>query len=823
MTDLILKLLGARVEAAGDLASVRLAFQGGVGAGWVVLLALALAGLGVWTYRQWPPSTTPARRWLLTGLRVAFLLLLTLLLLRPVLAFTVEGSVRRTLLFLVDGSASMQIKDPRVNADDVKRAALVKGLSDPTKGLAQQPQAGRLREVEAIARLDLLKAGLKNEKLDLLPRLDYEFDLVPFSFGTDLNALPRGKSEVVEGETETKKTRRKAKVAQFEWVDKLDANSATTPIGDALRKAVELKRGQPLAGVVLVTDGGQNSGPSPREVAAQLKQEGVPLYIWGVGITSPRDIIVANLFAPEVSFVKDEVLANVRVRSQGLAGEKAKVVLKLGETKVDEREITFGPDGEQVVAMRFTPDKIGDFELEASIEARPDETVKDNNSRVQHLRVIDTKIRVLLVEQSPRWDFRYLQAMFMRDRRLELKCVLFEGAPSIARDVNTPYLERFPINREELFNYDLIVFGDVDPRQLTAEQQRNMGEFVSRFGGSFLMVAGKRFSPNAWRTTPIEQILPVEFDALNTAAVTGEGNADKPVRLTLTAQGRSSTMLRLADKDEESVVLWKTLPPVYWVAKVARAKPGAEVLVIDPDPLKASRFGPMPVVAVQQYGLGQSLFVGTDNTWRWRKNTGDEIYTTFWGQIAQRLALPRLTGGSRRTQLTLDRQNFVSGDRVAIYARLYRAGFEPVNDAVVKGSYSVRTGDGGGATEVSLRPVADQPGVYRGEFIAPAAGNYKFGIESDPDTRVDFNVTAPQFELGDTAMNEPLLRELATISGGEFFREETLFQLPDKILAKTERVRSPLEVELWASPLYFLLLLGVVTTEWVLRKLSHLK
>ena len=823
MTDLLLKLLGARVEAAGDLASVRLAFQGGVGAGWVVLLALVLAGLGVWTYRQWPPATTPARRWLLTGLRVSFLVLLTFLLLRPVLAFTVEGSVRRTLLLLVDSSASMQIKDPRVTPDDIKRAALVKGLSDPTKGLTQQPQAGRLREVEAIARLDLLKAALRNEKLDLLPRLDFDFDLVPFSFGTDVNALPRSKNDVSEPDAEGKKARRKAKVTSFDWVDKLDANSATTPIGDALRKAVELKRGQPLAGVVLITDGGQNSGPSPREIAAQLKQDGVPLYIYGVGITSPRDIIVANLFAPEVSFVKDEVLANVRVRSQGLAGEKAKVVLKLGDTKVDEREITFGPDGEQVVSLRFTPDKTGDFELEASVEARPDETVKDNNSRVQHLRVIDAKIRVLLVEQSPRWDFRYLQAMFMRDRRVDLKCVLFEGAPAIAREANSPYLERFPVNKEELFNFDLIVFGDVDPKQLTPEQQRNLNEFVSRFGGSFLMVAGKRFSPNAWRNTPIEQILPVEFDAVNTAAETTEGTADKPVRLTLTAQGRSSTMLRFGDKEEDSAALWKLLPPVYWVAKVSRAKPGAEVLVVDPDPLKASRFGPMPVVAVQQYGLGQSLFVGTDNTWRWRKNTGDEIYTTFWGQIAQRLALPHMTGGSRRTQLTLDRQNFVSGDRVAVYARLYRAGFEPVNDPVVKGTYTIRTGDGGGPTEISLRPVTDQPGVYRGEFIAPAAGNYKFGVESDADTRVDFNVTTPRFELGDTAMNEPLLREMASISGGAFFREETLFQLPDSIRAKTERVRSPMEVELWASPLYFLLLLGVVTTEWVLRKLSHLK
>ncbi|MFA6546117.1 MAG: hypothetical protein WCS99_16985, partial [Limisphaerales bacterium] len=522
------------------------------------------------------------------------------------------------------------------------------------------------------------------------------------------------------------------------------------------------------------------------------------------------------------SFVRDEVMANVRVRSQGLAGEKAKVVLKLDDTKVDEREITFGPDGEQVVAMHFTPETTGDFELEASVEARADETVKDNNARAQHLRVIDTKIRVLLVEQSPRWDFRYLQAMFMRDRRVELKCVLFEGAPSIAREGNSPYLERFPINKEELFNYDLIVFGDVDPRQLTSEQQRNMNEFVARYGGSFLMIAGKRFSPNAWRNTPVEQILPVEFDALNTATVTGDGNADKPMRLALTSQGRTSTMLRLADKEEESAALWKAMPPIYWDARVSRAKPGAEVLLVDADPLKASRFGPMPVLAVQQYGLGQSLYVGTDNTWRWRKNTGDEIYTTFWGQIAQRLALPHLTGGSRRTQLTLDRQNFVSGDRVTIYARLYRAGFEPVQDLVVKGAYLLRTGSGS-PTEISLRPVTDQPGVYRGEFIAPGAGSYKFGIESDPDTRVDLNVTAPRFELGDTAMNEPLLREMAGISGGEFFREETLFQLPDKIRAKTERVRSSLEVELWASPLYFLLLLGVVTTEWVLRKLSHLK
>ena len=114
-------------------------------------------------------------------------------------------------------------------------------------------------------------------------------------------------------------------------------------------------------------------------------------------------------------------------------------------------------------------------------------------------------------------------------------------------------------------------------------------------------------------------------------------------------------MLRLSDNDAENAALWSKLPPLYWVARVSRPKPAAEVLLVDPDPAKESRFGPMPVISVQQYGLGQVLYVGTDNTWRWRKNVGDVYYTALWGQIAQRVSLQRLLGISKRTQLTSDR------------------------------------------------------------------------------------------------------------------------------------------------------------------------
>jgi len=822
MTELFLKLLGVPASDTMHIAGASLAFRGGLSTGWFVFLVIVAAGLVYWMYRASPVTLPNWRRNMLTVLRAVFLALLLALLLRPVLAFTVEGSIRRVLVLLLDGSASMQIKDPRLDSNDQKRAAIARDILDPAKGLDQSLDRSRARDFEQVSRLDLIKAVFKNERLDLLPRLDKEFDLTAFSFGHGVAELSARKVESETNSTAAQDKARKITVESFDWVDRLEAVAPSTAIGDAIREVLNRKRGQPVAGVVLVTDGVNNSGSQPREVAALARQENMPLYLYGVGITSPRDIIIQNLFAPDVTFVKDEATVTVRVRGQGLNGETAELQLKLGDQTVATKTVTFSGDGEQVVPLKFTPQSLGEFDLTASIEARPDEAVKDNNARAQRLKVIDAKIKVLLVDQSPRWEFKYLQMMLLRDRRVDLKCFLVEGDKAISRTPDTPYLSEFPTRRDELFKYDLVILGDVDPKVLTAQNQENLNKLVSDFGGALVVLAGKRFMPGSYRRGVLDKMLPVEFDP-PTLESNQDPVADKPIRLQLTAAGRASPMLRLSDNEAENVKLWAQLPPIYWVAKVSRPKPAAEVLLVDPDAAKESRFGKMPVIAVQQYGLGQVMFVGTDNLWRWRKNAGDFYYTAIWGQIAQRVSIQRLLGVSKRTQLNTDRQNYMTGDRVTVYARLYSGvGFDPVQEPSVNGFFGMRSGTGP-RPEVILRPIPEQPGMYRGEFIAPVAGAYNFWVESDPQTLLDFNVTEPKFEFGETAMNEALLKDLAATTGGQFFREEDLYKLPGQISAKTERVQSPLEVELWASPLYFLLMLGVVTMEWILRKLSHLK
>jgi hypothetical protein len=809
MTEFLLKLLGTRVDDALSISKTSLAFRGGVALPWIVFAALLLGALTWWSYAATLQMISRPRKYLLTALRLLFFAMVLGLLMRPILALTVEGSIRRSLVLLVDDTSSMQIKDPRLDSADQKRAAIARNLVDPTKGFTQNFDRNRIREVEQIARIDVVRGALKNPKLNLLPKLERDFDLDPFTFGQGVAQLPQA----------TARSNETRKIEDFTWIDKLSPASPQTPIGDSLREVINRKRGQPLAGVVLITDGANNSGSQPREAAALLRAEGVPLYVYGVGITSPRDIIVGNIFAPDVTFVRDEVPVTVRVRSQGLSGQTARLKLQLSGSTVAEREILFGGDGEQVVPLSFTPQMQGEFELTAAIEPRDDETVKENNSVSQQMKVVDSKIKILLADQSPRWEFRYLQAMLMRDRRVDLKCFLVESDPAIARGTNTPYIDQFPARHEDIGRYDLVIFGDIDPRRLSPGHLETISYFVSELGGSFVLLAGKKFAPHAYRRTMLDQMLPVEFDAMPVTA--SDPVADKPIRLELTSAGRANVMMRLSDREEESVAIWKQLPPIYWDARVSRAKPAAEVLLVDPDPGKESRFGKMPVIAMQQYGQGQVLYVGTDNTWRWRKNAGDVFYTTLWGQVAQRMAMLHVLGGSKRTRLTTDRKSYITGERVLVFGRLTGETHEPLTDSSVKGVFGLRTG--GKQTEVILRAAPDHPGLYRGEFVAPLPGQYQFFIEQDLNTPLDFTVTEPKFEFGETAMNEAMLRDIAALTGGAFFREEDLYKLPDMISARTERVKSPLEVELWSSPLYFALMLLVLSGEWVLRKMSQLK
>jgi hypothetical protein len=833
----MLKLFGVPVSDSVQVSDISIAFHG-LNPGTALLIALVIIGATVWVYLRTTPRLSLAQKSLLVFLRSLLLVMILLMLMRPVLLLTVEGTIRRSLLLLIDSSASMQIKDLRQDPDDLKRGAIAKGLLDPKAGL-KQGLPGDTSSFSQMSRSDVLKSMLTNNRLQLLATLGQTYDLVPYTFGQTLQALSSGAASGTPPPTG-------AATKDTSFLDTVTFDKPYTAIGDAVRSLLDLKRGQPLAGILLITDGGNNYGSQPVDAAALAQQDKVPLYIYAVGISSPHDIIVSQVFAPEVVFAREEAHASVTVRSQAMKGRTATLKLKLGDEVVDTQEITFGEDGEQVVQMKFLPTQKGEFELEASIDPLPDEAVKDNNKASQRVRVIDGKVQVLYIEQKPRWEFRYLQAMLVRDRRIEPKFYLVEGDPELSREENSPYLAELPTSKDEWMKYDVVLIGDVDSRLLNTEQMQSISDLVSTFGGGLIFLAGKNFMPDSYRRTPLESLFPIEFEGQTSISGTA---STRQVTLDLTPAGQNSPTMRLADKDDENLAIWKNLPGIYWDARVTKAKPAAEVLLDDPSPEKATRSGPMPVLALQSYGTGQTLFVGTDETWRWRRNIGEKYYTRFWGQVFLRLGLPRLLGASRLTQLTTERKHYVSGERVTIAGRLYRSGFQPVIDPTVKGTVTIKPDQPGSAAatdlkkDVSLQANAAKPGYYEGEIVVTTPGIYTFSTEIDPSSALDFQVTEPRFEFGETALNLPLLQKMADTSGGALYREEDLYKMlepagapqpagvpatgadkiPSGLGGSTIKVPSPEEVELAFSPLYFALMILVATAEWILRKSWRLK
>ena len=330
----------------------------GLSWGWAFLLLLVLGGVIWWTYRWGAPGLSRGRRRLLVGLRVALVAVFLFLLVKPVLLLTLNDPVREKLIVLVDASQSMEIKDQRVANEDLDRAAIAADLLAPDAGIKAAPPGG-IDPWRTVSRADLLRALAGNDRLRLWPRLQEKADVEFYRFGREaksLGAMGASAGEPVSvGEAKS-------------FFDNLKFTDEVTAIGDSLRQILDENRGQPVAGVLVVTDGANNTGTPPAEIADVAKQDGIPLFLYGVGIVGPKDIAVREIVGPRGAFVKERAEFTVKVRAPGYTGRVVKVQLKADGKKVDEQEVKLNGDGETEYRRGYEPQQKGEVKIEASID-----------------------------------------------------------------------------------------------------------------------------------------------------------------------------------------------------------------------------------------------------------------------------------------------------------------------------------------------------------------------------------------------------------------------------------------------------------------------
>lgn len=792
---------GAPVPAGG--AAATLGHEGiawSTAAGLFVLLAVIV----VFSYLRFARQCSRFSRIVLATLRLFLIAILLLLLVRPVLIIAKQETTRMPLLVLLDTSRSMTIADRRDSADDRARAALAAGTIDPKGGLGQELPPTPLQP----SRAELLISLAANPRLALWPRLQANADLLFHGFGPKMTGLGPLEPTAGSGPLTT------AQSEQFFRTVAYDGEGSA--LGDALHNLLASARG-PVAGVLVISDGASNAGASPLDAAREALADDVPFFVYGVGVNAPPDIIVTELVAPVAVAVKERVNVVVRYRSQGLVGTASTLRLTAGEKVLTEERVDFRTDGEQEWRFSYIPETVGTLELTASILPLPQESVRTNNARSAGLRVHDERINVLLVQREPNWDFQYLLAFLQRDRRVNVKCFLLQGDPSLAALPNSPFLSALPSDRAGLLGHDVIILGDVAPSDLGNARLSLLHEWVNRIGGGLVLLSGPNLNANAYRGTPLEPLWPV-----TPGGIVPSGSDTARFPLALTSIGAASPLLRLTNDLSANSATWAAFPGVRWITPSGPARPAAQVLLTGP----AVRAGdPLPTaLAVQHYGAGQCLYVGFGETHLWRARHGEQFYAQIWLQILNGLSARRDSGASPFNQLKIERTEYFPGERVRLTARALSADFTPVTAPEL--TANVRPGSSGknaAPTPLRLAPVPGRPGEFSGEMPAPAEGSYTASLASDPAAEVPFKVKTSAIEMGDISLHERALRAMATAGGGRFLREEDLAQLPDWIASKNTPLITHQKVPLTLAPTLLALMILAACAEWLWRRKIDLK
>ena len=288
------------------------------------------------------------------------------------------------------------------------------------------------------------------------------------------------------------------------------------------------------------------------------------------------------------------------------------------------------------------------------------------------VRVADRKVKMLYVESNPRWEFKFMQRAFLRDRRVDPTFLLINGDRK-AMESGPPFVANFPDTRKDLFAYDLLVIGDVDANYFTAEQRNWIKDFVTE-GGGLVVIAGRLHAPATWLGTPLADVLPVEVPSVKFPLDDARRPAEyKP---SLSDLGRRSPILSLTDDPTEQQSTWQELPGFFWHYPVTKLRPAA-VSLMDHPREKIADDKPMPLLAMHYYGKGLVLFSAVEETWRWRFNEADKYFARYWGQVVYAIGLPH-TLGSKSGQLAIAGGEAVLGKPGQVYARLFTPEYRPL-------------------------------------------------------------------------------------------------------------------------------------------------
>jgi hypothetical protein len=788
---------------------------------WVILGVTALLTVALLFYLRLQDRGGTATRWMLGISRGLVLVLVFLTLAEPVIRTTYTRTHRPYLYFIFDGTDSMAIED-RLPEEDRKRISLATGTS-PT---------------ETRSRMGYLQSFVGKEEENLLVELQKKLNVEAFVFDGTTTAQVRKLELNPDGDPEI----RPQHVAK-----QLSTDGQVTAMGAVFNHVNQQLGTGRLAGVVVFSDFANNSGVPPLGTSgsgqlAPASRLGVPVYTVGIGATESMDLAVDVQTDPKMKKA-ERTTVMVKLRQTGMKSEQVTVRVtarRLGgladglneQIRVGEKTVTLNAATEPV-EFSFTPKDSGRFEFIAEVDPVDGEIVKENNRAVREVNIIDDYLRLMYVAYEPTWEWRFIKEVFHRDKLVGMQGfrTYLSSSDARVRENNVLFLPTLAPKRSDFFANDVIFLGDM-PRQGSGGQASGFSdrfcemvkEYVGQFGGGLVVIAGPRFGLKEMAGTPLADMLPVIIDPEATI------RDDDEFALRLTPFASNYPFMNLGENDVENRKAWENLNRLQWYYPVAQTHALAEVLA--EHPVHTCRDGktPQPLIAIRRYGKGEVVYVAMNEMWRLRRKYGEKHYRQFWSQLIYRLGMSHALGSEKRFVVRPDRQHYRVEDTVTLSVEAYDENFEPLTEQALgrqtlEGELIIEGADGQSKQIRTISVPLLRDGVFEARIPAYSEGEYRLRVK-DPVSgefrEVRFDVANVSAERRSAVRNKALQESLARETKGQSYDLTNVSRLIDDVQATT--IVEPIlkTHKLAFTPLWFILLVGLLLSEWLVRELINL-
>jgi hypothetical protein len=609
-----------------------------------------------------------------------------------------------------------------------------------------------------------------------------------------------------------------------------------TALGSAIDGALRPEAGRRLAGVVLVSDGAQRTlseNPLLPEIPVKrwLADRGFPLFTIPLGKErasgQARDVEIRNLVTSEPVFVKNPLTVEATAVVEGFANQQIEVQLLVetspGSGKMEVVE-TVRVDGTKSAAagdlgerlqMTYTPAAPGEYRVAVRAAPQTGELKTTNNELTTFVTVFGEGLSVLYVEGTARVEQTFIRRSLDASPDIRVDYVELNARKPEARP--TDLLKRFRPGA-----YDVYLIGDVDSTAFTAEEMNELVTAVRR-GAGFIMLGGLHsFGAGGYGTTPLAELLPIVIDRLERQnfdePIRGDLHLPGPLKMVPTQIGRTLPLLQLARGETENQAAWDALPPLEGANRFSGLREGALVAAVT-----AGGGDAQPLLVTRDFDRGRVTLLATDSTWRWRMRGFDAAHKKFWRRLILWSAHKEDQAGEN-VWIRLPQRTFSPGSKVEFTLGSQTAEGTPINDALFQPTVTLPDGT---KSRASVRKRGDE---WWGEFALPSgpAGDYLLEVTADDAAKkplgkasARFHVFGQDLELDNPSAYPGMMKSLAELTdGGRAISPEELPDVIRQLRAKSleKRAETPEMQSLWDRWEVLVAFTALLVAEWFLRK-----